>query len=176
MILLREAIETAVVEFVARHTDVRPKLKPSKKAHLASGSFLQTDAEATAKALSLHAADCTLFGVPLLAEVRAENGWLLFFFTADVIDAYAKTLPPAEEPDASFFSRRLWIMVHHADADTPNDPYVLDGFYAALFLAPQGERRLLRAAHHLDGNARVALEQRLRRIAAVLLWERRNEQ
>ena len=176
MISFRAAIEQTLGEFVKRHTGAKPELKPSKKAHLATGSFLLYDPEAIAETLFEHVSECTLFGVPLLASVRAENGWLLFFFTADAIDAYAKTLPPAGEPDDSYFARRLWIMVRHADADTPDDPFLLDGFYAALFHAPNGERRLLSASHHLNGNARVALEQRLSRAAKILLWERRNEQ
>ena len=33
--------------------------------------------------------------MPLICRVRSESGWLLFDFTADVIDAYAAALPPA---------------------------------------------------------------------------------
>jgi hypothetical protein len=174
MISLKDAIEAAVSGFVEQHTGVRPDLKPSKKAHLAASAFLRTDADAAAKTLSEHAADCVLFGAPLLSRVVAENGWLLFFFTADVIDAYAKTLPPAEEPDDSYYMRRLWIAYRHADAETPDDPALLLGFYAALFSAPDGEQRFLSAPRTHDGNERVALEQRLRRMAQILLWERRN--
>ena len=94
--------------------------------------------------------------------------------TADAIDAYANTLPPPEEPDDSFFSRRLWAPARHADAKTPDDPALLDGFYAVLFSAPDGERRFLAAPRTHDGNERVALEQRLSRMAKILLWERRN--
>lgn len=176
MISFRASIEQTLGAFVARHTGTEPALKPSKKAHLASGSFLRTDAKAAADTLARHAPECTLFGVPLLASVREENGWLLFFFTADAIDACANALPPPEEPDDSYFSRRLWIMARHPDAKTPDDPNLLDGFYAALFHAPDGEKRLLCASHRLDGNARVALEQRLNHAAKILLWERRNEQ
>ena len=174
MISLKDAIEAAIRDFVEQHTGVTPDLKPSKKAHLATSSFLRMNADAAAKALSERAADCRLSGVPLLQRVICENGWLLFFFTADVIDAYAQILPPAEEPDDSFFARRLWIMVHRADAKTPDDPALLDGFYAALMHAPDGEKRFLAAPTAHDGNARVAIEQRLKRMAKILLWERRN--
>ena len=174
MIFMRDAIEAAVTDFVEQHTGVKPDLKPSKKAHLASSSFLRGDADAAAKTLSAHAKGCTLFGAPLLSRVKTENGWLLFFFTADAIDAFAATLPPAEEPDDSYFARRLWIMVHHDDAKTPDDPVLLDGFYTALFTAPDGEKRFLAAPKAHDGNERVALEQRLYRMAKILLWERRN--
>ena len=171
---MRDAIEAALSDFVERHTGVKPELKPSKKAHLATSSFLRMNADAAAKALSERAADCRLSGVPLLQRVICENGWLLFYFTADAIDAFAATLPPAEEPDDTYFARRLWIMVHHEDAETPNDPKLLDGFYAALMHAPNGEKRFLAAPKAHDGNARVAIEQRLKHMAKILLWERRN--
>ena len=174
MILFADVIKAALCAFVERHTGVKPELKPSKKAHLASNSFLRGDADAAAALLSAHTKECTLFGAPLLARVTAENGWLLFFFTADAIDAFAKDLPPAEEPDDSYFMRRLWIMVHHDDVKTPDDPMLLDGFYAALMRAPDGEKRFLAAPKAHDGNARVAIEQRLYRMAKILLWERRN--
>lgn len=174
MIFMRDAIEAALTDFVELHTGVRPDLKPSKKAHLASSSFLRGDAIAAAATLSEHAALCTLFGAPLLKSVRAESGWLLFFFTADAIDAYAKTLPPAEEPDESYFARRLWIAYRHEDAETPDDPKLLDGFYAVLFSAPDAEKRFLSAPRTHDGNERVALERRRTRMAKILLWERRN--
>jgi len=168
------AIEAALSDFVEQHTGVKPDLKPSKKAHLATSSFLRGDAGAAAAVLSAHEKDCLLLGVPLLSRVIAENGWLLFFFTADVIDAYALTLPPAEEPDESFFARRLWIAYRHEDAETPDDPALLLGFYAVLFAAPDAEKRFLSAPRTHDGNARVALENRRRRMAKILLWERRN--
>ena len=175
MISLKDAIEAAVCGFVKQHTGILPVLKPSKKAHLATGSFLRADADAAAAALDLHASECTLFGAPLLSRVSSENGWVLFFFTADVIDAYALTLPPAEEPDDSYFARRLWIVYRHADAETPDDPALLLGFYAVLFSAPDGERRFLSAPRAHEGNERVALENRRRRMAKILLWERRNQ-
>ena len=171
---MKDAIEAVLSDFVEQHTGVKPDLKPSKKAHLATSSFLRGDADAAAALLSSHAKDCTLSSAPLLARVTAENGWLLFFFTADAIDAFAKELPSAEEPDDSYFMRRLWIMVHHDDAETPDDPVLLDGFYAALFHAPDGEKRFLAAPKTHDGNERVALEQRLYRMAKILLWERRD--
>ena len=192
MILFADVIKAALCAFVEQHTGVKPELKPSKKAHFATSSFLRGNAVAAAETLSAHAKGCTLFGAPLLSRVTAENGWLLFFFTADAIDAFAATLPPAEEPDDSYFARRLWIMVHHEDpddsyfarrlwimvhhedAETPDDPALLDGFYAALMHAPDGEKRFLAAPKAHDGNARVAIEQRLKRMAKILLWERRN--
>ena len=170
---LKPLIETALGDFVERHTGVRPAFKPSKRAHLATNAFLRGDAARVSALLSAHAAECTLFGRPLIEAIRAENGWLLFFFTADAPDAYAGTLPPAPEPDESYFERRLLIMTRHADAPVPDDPYVLQGFYAVLFSAPRAEESLLSAARHLDGAARVALEQRLHRIGTILLWERR---
>ncbi|MBQ1632238.1 MAG: hypothetical protein II049_05400 [Clostridia bacterium] len=174
MISLKDAIETALTNFIERHTGVSAVLKPSKKAHLATNAFLRTDTDAAAKTLSAHAQECTLFDVPLLFDVRSENGWVLFFFTADVIDAYAKQLPEAEEPDDSYFARRLWIAYRHADAETPDDPALLLGFYAVLFSAPDDEQRFLAAPRTHDGNERVALENRRRRMAKILLWERRN--
>ena len=70
----RTAIGTALCDFVERHTGTRPVLKPSRKAHLASGSFLRGDAEAAAQALSSHVTECVLLSAPLLARVDAENG------------------------------------------------------------------------------------------------------
>lgn len=174
MISLKDAIEDALCGFVEQHTGIRPALKPSKKAHLATNAFLRTDADTAAATLFEHIADCTLFGVPLLSGVHAENGWVLFFLTSDVIDAYAKRLPEAIEPDDSYFARRLWIAYRHEDADTPDDPALLLGFYAVLFSAPDGEQRFLAAPRTHAGNERVALENSRRRMAKVLLWERRN--
>lgn len=175
MISRKNAIASALADFVERHTGVKPVLKPSKKAHLASSAFLRADARSAARLLNERAAECSLCGAPLLSCVIAESGWLLFFLTAEAIDAYAKTLPPAEEPDDAYYSRRLWIAYRHADAETPDDPALLDGFYAALFGAPNGGERFLSAARTHDGNARVALENRMSRMAKILLWERRNK-
>ena len=144
MISWKTAIGTALCDFVEQHTGTRPDLKPSRKAHLASGSFLRGDAEAAAQALSSHVTDCGLLGAPLLARVGAENGWLLLYLTADA-----------------------------TDAKTPDDPVLLDGFYAMLFSAPRGEERFFAAPRAHDGMERVALEQRLSRMATILLWERR---
>ena len=175
MISMKDAIEAAITDFVEQYTGKKPALKSSKKAHLASGSFIRANADEAANLLFPHVSDCRLFGAPLLSRVSTENGWLLFFFTSDVIDAYAKMLPPAEEPDDSYFARRLWIMVRHEDAETPDDPALLDGFYAALMHAPDGEKRFLAAPKTHDGNERVSVEQRLSRMAKILLWERRND-
>ena len=171
---MSDAIEQALGAFVERHTGVKPDLKPSKKAHLASSSFLRFDAPAAAALLTDRAGACTLASVPLLEAVTEENGWLLFRFTVGAIDAFAKTLPPPEEPDESYFARRLWIMARHPDAETSDDPLLSDGFYAALFRAPRGEERFLAAPKAHDGNERIALEQRTARMAKILLWERRN--
>lgn len=176
MIFWKDAIKTALADFVERETGTRPVLKPSKKAHLASGSFLRANAPAAAELLTRRAAACTLLDARLPDRIEAENGWLLFYLTADAIDAYARTLPPAEEPDDGFVSRRLWAMARHPDAETPDDPVLLDGFYAMLFAAPNGEERFLSAPRAHDGAERVALEQRLSRMAKILLWERRNMQ
>ena len=168
-------IETALGGFVELHTGVRPTLKPSKRAHLATGSFLRADAKTAAQTLHAHRADCTFFGAPLLSSVTEENGWLLFTFTSAALDAYAKRLPPAPAPDDSVFLRRMQIWSRHEDADTPDDPALLQGAFEVIFGAPNGEETLLSAPRRKDGNERVALERRLRRIATVILWERRNE-
>ena len=170
---LKSAIEQALSAYVQRLTGKWPALKPSKKAHLASSAFLREDAAAAAAKLCEAASDCTLFGVPLLSDVKAENGWLLFTFRTDALDACAVRLPAAEEPDDSYFARRLWMYARHGDAPVPDDAAVLQGFFAALFGLPDGERRFLSAPRRLDGMARVRLEQRMTRLAKILLWERR---
>ena len=131
MISWKTAIGTALCDFVEQYTGTRPDLKPSRKAHLASGSFLRGNAKAAAQALSAHVTECVLLGAPLLARVDAENGWLLFYLTADAIDAYEAALPEPEEPDDSYFARRLWITVHHADAETPDGGVGVPGSGAA---------------------------------------------
>ncbi len=171
---MKDAIDAAVCGFVERYTGITPVLKPSKKAHAASNVFLRGDAQTAAETLTAHAADCRLLGAPLLKAVTAENGWLLFFFTAEAIDAFANTLPGPGEPDESVFARRLWTMCHHEDAATPDDPALLSGFFAALYHAPGGKERFLAAPKQHDGMARVAIEQRLFRMAKILLWERRD--
>lgn len=167
----RCAVLSALSAYAARITGIQPEWKPSKKAHLASASFLRDHAEAAAAALHARRTECTLLGAPLLAAVTAENGWLLVFFTADAIDAYAATLPQAAEPDDSYLSRRLWAMARRPDAGTPDDPKLLDGFYALVFNAPNGEERFLSAPRVHDGNERVAIEQRRTRMARILLCE-----
>ncbi len=172
----RCAVEAALNEFVVRLLGVQPAWKPSKLAHLASNSFLRTDAQAAAAVLDAHRDACVLFGAPLLSSVSAHNGWLLVRFTADAIDAFAKTLPPAKEPDDAYLSRRLWAMARRPDADTPDDPALLLGFFALLFHAPNGAERFLSAPRMHNGPERIAIEQRLSRMATILLWERRNAQ
>lgn len=171
---LRFAIERTLRDFVERLTGVCVELKPSKKAHLASSAFLREDAAGTAQMLNAHAHECTLYGVPLLDSVKAEHGWLLFFFRTDVVDAYASRLPDAEEPGDDYMSRRLWMIARHDDAPVPDDLFVLHGFFAALFGLPDGERLFSEAPRRLDGTARVQVEQRMARFAKILLWERRD--
>lgn len=171
---LKPLMERTLSDYVERQTGVRPALKPSKKAHLASSSFLKTGADAAAGLLDAHADECTLFGVPLLRSVTAENGWLLFRFAPDALDAYAARLEDAEEPDDSYFARRLWMSARHDDAPVPDDDAVLQGFFAVLFGQSDGERLYLSAPRQKDGAARAALEQRLTRLARILLHERRN--
>lgn len=171
---LKAAIEQALTEYVCRLTGTRPVLKPSKKAHLAASTFLRGDAARAAALLHAHAAECTLYGVPLLDSAKAEHGWLLFFFRTDVVDAYASRLPDAEEPGDDYMSRRLWMIARHDDAPVPDDPFVLHGFFAALFGLPDGERLFSEAPRRLDGTARVQVEQRMARFAKILLWERRD--
>lgn len=172
---LKSLIEAALTDFVQSHTGVRIALKPSKKAHLATASFLRTDARAAAAALSAQREACRLFGVPLLASVTEENGWLLFWFTAAVLDEYSKRLPPAPAPDESYFERRMQILSRHEDADTPDEKALLQGVFEVLFGAPNAEETLLAAPHKKDGTERVRLEQSLSRIATIILWERRNK-
>ena len=84
MISMKDAIAAALGDFVEQHTGIRPHPKPSKRAHLASSDFLRGDADETAKLLSAHAGECTLFGAPLIRKIEAENGWLLFFGSRSV--------------------------------------------------------------------------------------------
>lgn len=170
---LRVAIERTLRDFIERLTGVCVALKPSKKAHLASSAFLRGDAAAEAQLLDAHAHECTLYGAPLLRSVTAENGWLLFRFAPDVLDAYATRLEDAEEPDDSYFARRLWMYARRDDAPVPDDPAVLQGFFAVLFGLSEGERLFLSAPRQKDGLERVNLEQRMTRLAKVLIWERR---
>lgn len=167
-------IETALTDFVERHTGIRPVWKPSKRAHCATSAFLRAQAKQTAETLHAKRADCVLFGTPVLDAVREENGWVLAFFSARAIDALAKRLPPPEEPDGSYVSRRLWIWAQHEDRPTPDDPALLAGVFAMLFSAPNAAQTLFRAPYGKDGRERVALEQGLFRAAKLLLWERRN--
>jgi len=170
---LKSLIEAAVKGFVQSHTGVLITCKPSKKAHLATNAFIRADAESIAETLHGDRERCTLFCVPLLDSVTEENGWLLFTFTVAALDAYAKTLPTAPAPDESVFLRRMQIWSRHEDADTPDEKALLQGVFEVLFGAPNAEETLLTAPRSLDGNARVQLEQRLSRIATIILWERR---
>lgn len=170
---LDQMIRQTLADWIERITGVRPVLKPSKKAHLAASAFLRRDAAQTAACLNAHADECTLFGVPLLRTVEAENGWLLFFFRTDALDAYAAQLPPAQEPDDSYFTRRLWMYARRADAPVPDDAALLQGFFAVLFKLHDGERLFLAAPRQKDGADRISLEQRMTRLAAILLYERR---
>ena len=170
---LSTQIKRTLSAYVERVTGVCPELKPSKKAHLASSAFLRGGADKAAAALNEHADECTLYEVPLLSSVAVENGWLLFFFTPDALDAAATRLPDPEEPDETYFARRLWMYARHDDAPVPDDPMVLQGFFAALFRQSDGERLFLAAPRHLDGMERVNLEHRMSRLAKLLLYERR---
>lgn len=166
-------IETALTDFVERHTGIRAAWKPSKRAHCATSAFLRANAKQTAEMLHENRADCLLFGTPLIDAVREENGWLLLRLTAQSIDALAARLPRPLEPDDAYAARRLWIWAQHEDLPTPDDPVLLQGVFEMLFSAPNAEQTLLGAPYHLDGRARATLENRLCRIAKLLLWERR---
>ena len=83
-------------------------------------------------------------------------------------------LPDAEEPDDGYVSRRLWMIARRPDAPVPDDGAVLSGFFAALFGLPDGERLFLSAPRDRNGTARIQLEQRMTRLAKLLLYERRN--
>ena len=170
---LKSLIEAALTDFVQSHTGVTIALKPSKKAHLATNAFIRADAESIAETLHGDRERCTLFCVPLLDSVSEENGWLLFTFTVAALDAYAKTLPTAPAPDESVFLRRMQIWSRHEDADTPDEKALLQGVFEVVFGAPNGEQTLLSAPREKDGNERVALERRLRRVGTIILWERR---
>ena len=65
------------------------------------------------------------------------------------------------------------MYARHDDAPVPDDPAVLQGFFAVLFGLPDGERLFLSAPRQKDGLERVNLEQRMTRLAKVLIWERR---
>ena len=170
---LSAQIKRTLTAYVERVAGVCPELKPSKKAHLASSAFWRGGADGAARLLNERADECTLFGVPLLRSVEVENGWLLFFFTTDALNAAAQRLPDAEEPDGTYFARRLWMYARHDDAPVPDDPSVLQGFFAALFGQSDGERLFLSAPRQKDGMERVRLEQRMSRLAKLLLYERR---
>ena len=172
----RILLGTALTGFVRRHTGVAPWWKPSGRAHCATSAFFRDGAAETAALLNANKADCTLDGAPLLDRVSERNGWILVRFAPAAIDALAARLPEPEEPDESFFARRLWIWAQHGDRPTPDDPAVLQGAFETLFGAPHAERTLLSAPYQRDGIARVELEHSLFRIAKVLLWERRNTQ
>ncbi len=174
MISLKTAIEQALSAFVEKYTGVRPFLKPSKKAHLATGSFLRSDAAGAAQALNAHLDACMLFQMPLLVSVTEENGWLLFFFSPDVLDAYAQTLPEAGGPDDCYVAQRFFMIANRDDVPVPDDGAVLQGFFAVLFGHPDGERLFLAAPKRKDGMERIALERRMTRLAKILLYERRN--
>ena len=131
------------------------------------------DGAASGNAVKALSRACESHGVPLLRTVEAENGWLLFFFRTDALDAYAAQLPPAQEPDDSYFARRLWMYARRADAPVPDDAALLQGFFAVLFKLHDGERLFLAAPRQKDGADRISLEQRMTRLAAILLYERR---
>ena len=177
---LYAAVSTAIADWMERTVSVRPFLKLSQRAMLASSDFLRADAAAVAETLTRHISDCTLLDAPLVRRVWAENGWLLFSFDRAAFDAFAQTLPDAFPHGDGYVDRRMELLNRHPDAPLPDCDAILTAVLCASFASQRGrwtqadERAVLTMTHGLHGMERVYAEHAAARAAKIILYERRN--
>ena len=156
----------------------RIALRPSQKAMLASSDFVRSDAKGAADLLRNRIERCRLYGAPLLQNVRAENGWLLFDLHAAAFDAYAARLPREFTHGTAYADRRMELLLRHGDAPTPDCPAILRATLNASFASRRGrwtkeeERAVLSMTHTLSGMERVRAEQCAAHAATIILYER----
>lgn len=169
----------AITEWIREVLHTEAVLREARRAHFSCSDFLRGDAKAAAKTLWARSAECTLYGQRLLAAVWEENGWLLFRCTEAVFDAYALQLPPWDGAPEGFLEQRLWMHLKKADAPIPKAECVTDALLLALRCTEKGrwtaeaERAVLTATHSLAPKERIEAEQRMHRLARIILWERR---
>lgn len=172
------ATET-IADWTASALGTRIFLRPSQRAMLASPDFVRADADAAAKTLLGRRADCRLFDAPLVSDVRAENGWLLFTLDRAAFDAYARRLPDDFPHGGAYVDRRMELLLRHGDAPLADCPAILTAVLVASYASLRGrwtaedERAVLGMTHGLRGMARVRAEQSAARAAKIILYERR---
>ena len=139
-----------------------------REGQLSVGTFARGGAEAAAQ--KLNAAPC-----PQVREVRAKNGWLLFFLSDEWFDgliAWARGLDT--RPGGSYLENRMAILARKGDAPCPESEDVRRALWASYLAFRRGswraadQRLALTMTHALTGAERIALEDRCGGAAAAI--------
>ena len=165
---IRRTIAAWVSETVGRPVPAE-RICPSREAPLSCGAFVRGGAAEAAQRLTDGRAAFAPQGVLWLAEVRAQRGWLLFFFSDalwQTLQQTALALPARENPDAGCYAdARMRVLTRHGAAPCPDDGTVRGVLWdcwlchdAGRPFPPQLLRRIERMTHHQTGAARIALE------------------
>ena len=140
-----------------------------REGQLSVGTFVRGGAEAAAQ--KLDAAPC-----PQVQEVRAKNGWLLFFLSDSWFDGlirWAKGLDT--RPAGSYLENRMAILARKGDAPCTDSEDVRRALWASYLAFRRGfwreadQRTVLTMTHGLGGEERIALENRCGGAAAAIL-------
>ena len=142
---------------------------PRSEGQLSVDTFVRGDAEAAAD--KLNGALC-----PQVREVRAKNGWLLFFLSDSWFDGLIRWARGLDtRPGGSYVENRMAILARKGDAPCPESEDVRRALWAAYLAYRRGfwreadERAVLTMTHALTGAERIALENRCGGAAAAIL-------
>ena len=141
---------------------------PREEGQLSVGTFIQGGAQAAAD--KLNASLC-----PQVREVRAKNGWLLFFLSDSWFDGLIRWAQGLDtRPGGSYLENRMGILARKGDVPCPDSGDVRRALWAAYLAYRRGfwraadERTVLTMTHALTGAERIALENRCGGAAAAI--------
>ena len=139
-----------------------------REGQLSVDTFVRGDAEAAAQ--KLNASLC-----PQVREVRAKNGWLLFFLSDSWFDGLIRWAQGLDtRPGGSYVENRMAILARKGDAPCPESEDVRRALWASYLAYRRGfwraadERTVLTMTHALTGGERIALENRCGGAAAAI--------
>jgi hypothetical protein len=141
---------------------------PREEGQLSLGTFVRGGAAEAAR--KLNGALC-----PQVREVRARNGWLLFFLSDawfDGLITWARGLDT--RPAGSYLENRMAMLARKGDGPCPEAEPVRRALWQAYLAYRRGawraadERLCLIMTHGLPGAERIALENRCGGVAAAI--------
>ena len=147
---------------------------PRSEGQLSVGTFVQGRAQEAAD--KLNASLC-----PQVREVRAKNGWLLFFLSDSWFDGLIRWAQGLDtRPGGSYVENRMAILARKGDAPCPAAEGVRRALWRAYlayrrgFWRAEDERAALTMTHGARGMDRIELENRCGGAAAAILKLRGN--